>query len=107
MQAKALYVPESLFDQYYRDSQSISKASLINIFASNIDYAAPDTLKNTKAKVLIIIGGEEVRIMDKSVRKLMSMLPQSQVCIVPGMKHGELSLTRCKEYLALIKQFMV
>ncbi|MCR6547150.1 alpha/beta hydrolase [Dehalobacterium formicoaceticum] len=107
IQAKALYVPESLFDQYHRDSQNISKESLINIFTRNTDYTAPDTLKNTKAKVLIIIDGEEVRIMDKSVRKLMSVLPHSRVCIVPGMKHGELSLARCKEYLALIKQFMV
>lgn len=106
MQAKALYVRENLFDQYYSDSQNISKQSLTNISASNADYTAPDTLKITKAKVLIIIGGEEVRIMDKSVRKLISMLPQARVCIVPDMKHGELSLSRCKEYLALIKQFM-
>lgn len=106
MQAKALYVRENLFDQYYSDSLSISKQSLTNISTSNADYTAPDTLKFAKAKVLIIIGGEEVRIMDKSVRKLISMLPQARVCIVPDMKHGELSLSRCKEYLALIKQFM-
>lgn len=106
IQAKALYVKDSLFAQYYSDSQNISKESLINISASNADYSVPNTLKITKAKVLIIIGGEEVRIMDKSVRKLISMLPQAQVCIVPGMKHGELSLARCTEYLALIKQFM-
>lgn len=106
LQAKALYIKDNLFDQYFNDSQSISKESLVNISVSNADYTVPDMLKYSKAKVMIIIGGEEVKIMDKSVRKLLSMLPQAQLCIVPGIKHGELSLLWSKEYLLLVNRFM-
>lgn len=106
MQARALFVKEKLFDQYYKDRKSMHQKSLVNITQSNAGYAAPDTLKNTGAKMLIIIGTEEIRRLDQSVRKLMRMLPQAQVCVVPGMKRGEFSLAHCTEYLALLNRFM-
>lgn len=106
LQAKVLFVKDNLFDQYFNDSKNISKESLVNISVSNADYTVPDQLKYSKAKVIIIIGGKEVKIMDKSARKLISVLPQAQLCIVPGMKHGELSLARSKEYLTLVNRFI-
>lgn len=106
MRAKAHCIKKDMFERYYEGSLNISKQSLVNIAMSNAGYAVPDALRNTEAKILIIIGSKEIRMMDKSVRKLMSMLPQSQVCIVPGMKHGEVSLVHCTEYLALINHFM-
>ena len=104
--AKVLCVKKDLFEQYYKDSQSISKESLIHFAVSNGSYTAPGALKSAKAKVLIIIGSKEIRRMDQSVRTLMSILPQSRVCIVPEMRHGELNLVHCKEYMALINRFM-
>ena len=106
MQARALFVKEKLFDQYYRDRKSMHQESLINMAESNAGYTAPDTLKNTGAKMLIIIGTEEIRMLDQSVRKLMGMLPQAQVCVVPGVKHGKFSLAHSAEYLALLNRFM-
>lgn len=44
--------------------------------------------------------------MDQSVRKLMHIIPYSQVCIVPGMKHGELGFIDYSEYWILLKRFM-
>lgn len=106
IQAKALCVKTDRFEQYYKDNACISRGSLINIARSHIGYAAPDMLKNTEARVLIAIGSEEIRRMDQSVRKLMGMLPQAQICIMPGMKHGELSFEYCTQYLALVNHFM-
>ena len=106
IQAKVLCIQEEMFTQYYEDSLNISRESLINIAISNASYAAPGTLKNTKAKALIIIGSKEIRRMDKSVRKMMNAIPASQVCIAPGMRHGEFGLGYHTEYLALFKRLM-
>jgi pimeloyl-ACP methyl ester carboxylesterase len=106
LQARTLCITKDMFEQYYKDSLNISKESLINIILNNGSYTVPDGLKNTNAKVLIIFGFKEVRIMDKSIRKLMNTIPDSQVCIAPGMRHGEFSLVHYTEYLAVIKHFM-
>lgn len=106
LQASTLCVKQDMFEQYYKDSLTISRESLSNIALSISSYAVPDGLKNTKAKALIIFGFKERKIIDKSVRKLMKTIPDSQVCIVPGMRHGEFSRVHYMEYLALIKHFM-
>lgn len=106
MKAKALCVKKDMFEQYYKDYRNISKESLIRVTMSNDCYVAPDMLKKTKAKTLIIIGSEEIRRMDQSVRKLMHTIPYSQVCIVPGMKHGEFGFISFSEYSLLLKRFV-
>lgn len=106
IQARTLGVKSDQFDQFYNDSQNISKDSLSNITKSNISYTVPDTIKDIKAKILIIFGSKEIRMMDKSVRKLMKLRPQTQVCIISGMKHKEFSLIYSLEYLTILKEFM-
>lgn len=106
LQAKALYINKNLFNQYFNDSKNMSKESLVNISISNVGYKVPVGLKYSKAKVMIIIGGKEMRIMDKSARKLISILPNARLYKYPGMRHGELSLARSKEYIALINRLI-
>ena len=106
LQAKALYINDNLFDRYYNDSKKMSKESLVNVSLSNAGYTIPDQFKDSKAKVMIVVGGRELNVMDQSARKLISILPQAQMCKCPGMKHGELSLARSKEYLALVNGFI-
>ncbi|MEM5770137.1 MAG: alpha/beta hydrolase [Bacillota bacterium] len=105
--AKALCVKPELFPLYYQDCLHISYASWLNIEKSRTGYAVPKTLGTSTAKVLIIIGSEEIKAMDKSVRLLMNTVQKPYVCVVPEMKHGELSLAHCTEYLALVKNFMM
>lgn len=104
--SKKLCVTPEMFLQYYQDSLNISYESWMNIEKSRTQYIAPTTLSKSDTKVLIIIGSKEIKAMDKSVRLLMNGIPQSRVCIVPEMKHGELSLAHCTEYLALIQHCM-
>lgn len=106
LQAKALYINEKLFDRYFNDSKNMSKESLVNISLSNAGYTVPDQLKYSKAKVMIVIGGKEMKVMNQSAQKLISILPQAQLCKCPGMKHGELSLVKSKEYLTLVNRFI-
>lgn len=106
LQASALCIKQNMFEQYYKDSLTISRKSLSNIVLSIRSYTVPDELKNTKTKALIIFGFKERKVMDRSVHKLMETIPNSQVCIAPGMRRGELCLVYYMEYLALIKNFM-
>ncbi|WP_061994585.1 hypothetical protein [Clostridium sp. ATCC 25772] len=68
LQAKILNVPEEMFERYYKDSLNITKESLVNITLSNGNYILKNTIKNTKAKVLIIVG-ERVKDYEKISRK--------------------------------------
>lgn len=107
LQANSYCIKKDMFEQYYKDCTNISRESQINITLNMSSYTAPNELKNTKAKVLIMFGHKEVRRMDKSVKALMKIIPKSQVCIAPEMSRGELSLVHYKEYLSVINYFMV
>jgi pimeloyl-ACP methyl ester carboxylesterase len=103
VQAKALFVPARLFEQYYQDSLKISKQSLINITICNGNYKIREEIKNSNAKVMIIVGGKELGIMKKSAKTIHEMIENSQLYFIKEMGHGEISLVHQKEYLELIK----
>lgn len=103
LQAKALSVPEDMFEMYYEDSIKTTKESLINIAISNGNYNLKNTIKETTAKVLIIVGGKEISIMKKSAKTLHNIIPDSRLYVAEKSAHGELSLIKYHEYLDLIK----
>ena len=105
LQAKTLCVPADMFEQYYQDSLKISKQSLINITLSNGNYNLSNSIVNTKAKVLIIVGEKEIGIMRKSARRLNEVIKGSELYIAPAKKHGELSLLNPKKYVEIVKSF--
>ena len=105
MQAKTLSVPTAMFEQYYQDSLNISKQTLINITLSNGNYDLKNSISQTKAKVLIIVGGKEIGIMKKSARRLHDTISESKLYVVPTMGHGEISLVHPEKYVKLIKYF--
>lgn len=106
MQAQTLCVPEELFETYYQDSLKITKQSLINMTLSNGNYALKNTITNTTAKTLIIVGGKEMSVMKKSASLLHSALKGSSLYIVPKMKHGELSLVYPNQYIEKLEELV-
>lgn len=102
-QAKFLCVPEYEFEHYYQDSLRMSRKTLINITLSNGNYRLKDFITNTSAKVLIIVGSKEIRIMKKSAELLHSKIKRSQLYIAQGMRHGELSLIYEEKYIEQLK----
>lgn len=98
LQAKALCLPDKLFDEYYRDSLRLGKDSLVNTLVSNGTYRLPPALVQTRARALVLAGGREPAVMRKSARMLHDALPASELCIMRGMKHGELSLMHPQAY---------
>lgn len=105
LQAKALCVPNDMFEEYYSDSVRMSKQSLVNIVLSNGTYELKDEIRNTKAKALIIVGEKEGAALKKSATKLHQTIPHSKLYTAPKMKHGEMSLVHSERYVELLKEF--
>lgn len=105
IQAKSLFVPNDLFDMYYKDSIKMSKQSLINMTISNGNYKMKDSISKTTARVLIIVGSKEIGIMKKSAKLLHNTIMNSELYISNAMKHGEISLVYPEKYVELIKNF--
>jgi pimeloyl-ACP methyl ester carboxylesterase len=106
LQANSLCVPTNMFEIYYQDSLHMSKESLINITLSNGTYDLKESIANTKAKVLIVVGEKEITIMKKSAQRLHETIPGSEIYIAPGMKHGEISLKHPQKYIDLLRTFV-
>lgn len=107
MQAKTLFVPDNQFEEYYEDSTKITKQSLINMTKSNASYYLRKEISNTDAKVWIIVGERELKIMKKSAMKLHKAIQGSKLYVAPSMKHGEFSLSHPFEYVKQLKDFIM
>lgn len=106
MQARTLSLPESMFEEYYRDSQKMTRQSLINLAVSNATYDPGGRLANIDAKVLILVGEKEIDVMKRSARRLHEEIKGSELSLAPGMKHGELSLAYPEKYVELVRSFL-
>ncbi|MDF2988720.1 MAG: alpha/beta fold family hydrolase [Eubacterium sp.] len=106
LQAKALMVPELLFENYYNDSIRMSKESLINMTKSNGSYTVPEGMSNTAARTLILVGEKELPIMKKSAMYLNTIVEGSKLKIIEKSRHGEISLSNPEKYLEILQQFL-
>ncbi|MDO5399787.1 MAG: alpha/beta hydrolase [Eubacteriales bacterium] len=104
LQFRQLRLKEDCFEDYYRDSCCITRENMISFLESNSAYRVKDTLKDTRARVIIVVGGKEQQIMKKSSKLLHGMLPNSQLYILPGLYHGEFSMKHPADYAAMLEK---
>ena len=105
LQAKTLFVPDKMFEQYYDDSLKITKESLINITLSNGNFNLKNSISNTKAKILVIVGDKELSIMKKSAKRLHELIADSELYNAPNLGHGEISQLYPEQYVNLVVSF--
>jgi pimeloyl-ACP methyl ester carboxylesterase len=98
LQAWYLGIPKELFEDYYRDTCSITKADMIAFLQANCAYEIKPGLTRTTAKVKIVAGSREQKSILDSAKLLHSVLPGSQMEILPGLRHGDLSLNKPEQY---------
>ena len=106
IQAKHLLLPSHMIDKYYIDSCRITKKSLKNILYSNSSFVADKKLKETKSKVLILVGNKEITIIKRSAKLLSEIIPNSKAITLSDYGHGELSQMHPAEYSKMIFDFM-
>ena len=102
-QASYLGIPGALFEDDYRDTCAISKADLIAFMEADCGY----TLKPmaTTARVKIVAGSREQKSILESAKMIHRAIPGSELEILPGLRHGDLSLNHPAWYARMMKEW--
>lgn len=106
LQFKSLKLKNSLFDMYYEDTCKITKDNLIAFMKSNSSYEIKDTLSHTRAKVLVLVGSKERPIMKKSATKIANLIPNSELDVLQGYYHGDISINHADDYVERVKRLI-
>jgi pimeloyl-ACP methyl ester carboxylesterase len=85
---KKLKFPEDIFETMYRDTRRITKQNYKNLFKAYFQYNIPESIRDVKAPVLIVLGTKELRIVKKSMRDLAGILPNNSAFMAKGETHS-------------------
>ena len=102
MQAAYLGIPKALFEDYFRDTCAIAKGDMIAFLKANCVYEIKPALSETAAKVKIVAGTKEQKSILDSAQLLHRAIPGSQLEILPGLRHGGLSLNKPELYAQIL-----
>jgi pimeloyl-ACP methyl ester carboxylesterase len=105
LQADFLGIPKELFDDYFRDTCKIGKADMIAFLKANCAYGCKTGLGETVAKVKIVAGAKEQKNILDSAKLLRDTIPGSQLEILPGLRHGDLSMNHPERYVRILKEW--
>ena len=106
LQADYLGIPRDLFDDYFRDTCKISKADMIAFLKANSMYTVKPSLSETKAKVKIVAGSKEQKNIRDSAEFLHQAIPGSSMEILPGLRHGDLSINNPEQYAETLTDWL-
>ena len=105
MQADYLGIPKELFEDYYQDTCAITKADMIAFLKANCTYKIKAGLAETTAKVKIVAGSREQNNILNSAKLIYQAIPGSQLEILPGLRHGDLSINHPERYVQMLKEW--
>ena len=106
LQAAYLGIPKPLFDDYFRDTCAIGKADMIAFLKANSLYTIQPELSETTAKTKIVAGAKEPKSIRDSAQLLRDAIPGSRMEILPGLRHGDLSLNKPEQYVKILTNWM-
>lgn len=99
MQFCYLGIRADLFEHYYGDTVKLSKQNLIAFTKASSLYQVKKNLKNSLARVRIIVGEKETKKMHASARYLHDLLPDSRLEIKAGLAHGQYTINQPDLYV--------
>lgn len=99
MQFCYLSIRADLFEHYYGDTVKLSKQNLIAFTKASSLYQVKKNLKNSLARVRIIVGEKETKKMHASARYLHDLLPDSRLEIKAGLAHGQYAINQPDLYV--------
>ena len=106
LQADYLGIPRELFDDYFRDTCRISKADMIAFLKANSLYTIKPGLSETRAKVKIVAGSREQKNIRDSAALLNRTIPGSSMELLPGLRHGDLSINHPEIYVRMLTEWL-
>lgn len=98
LQAAYLGIPKKLFNDYFRDTCKITKEDMIAFLQSNSAYSIKPALRDAQAKVHIVFGSKEQSSIRTSGKLLNHTILGSTMEVLPGYRHGDLSLNHPQAY---------
>ena len=106
LQAAYLKIPKNLFADYYRDTCKIRQPDMISFLEANSAYRIKPSLSDTRANVRILAGSRELKIILDSAKLLHRAIPGSDMEILPGLSHGELSICYPGDYARILTDWI-
>ena len=106
LQADYLGIPWELFDDYFRDTCAIGKADMIAFLKANSLYTIKPGLSETTAKTKIVAGAKEQNNIRDSAKLLREAIPESSMEILPGLRHGDLSINHPARYVRMLTEWI-
>ena len=106
LQAEYLGIPKNLFDDYFRDTCKIRKSDMIAFLKANSLYAIGPGLSETTVKVKILAGSREQKNIRDSAALLNRVIPGSSMEILPGLRHGDLSINKPEIYVKILTDWI-
>lgn len=88
LQARELFIPPIMMDDYIRTSQTMSRTSLFAAVGGNLRFTLPDGWSRFGGRSLVLVGSEERRIMRDSAETIRAAQPASALEVVDGCGHG-------------------
>ena len=88
LQAKQLYIPAELMDDYVRTSAEMTTPSLLAMVEENIRFTVPAGWSRFPGRALILVGSKEKAVMRASADLLHRTLPGSSRGTVEDAGHG-------------------
>ena len=80
---------------------------MISFMEANSKYLLKDSLQETKAKVLVIVGDKERPIIKKSANLIHQKIKGSRIEILPNYYHGDFSINHPQQYIVAINELIV
>ena len=106
LQADYLGIPKPLFDDYFRDTCAIGKADMIAFLKANSLYTIKPSLSETTAKTKIVAGAKAQKSIRDSAKLLREAIPGSRMEILPGLRHGDLSINKPEQYVKILTNWL-
>ena len=106
LQADYLGIPRELFDDYFRDTCAIGKADMIAFLKANSLYTIKPGLCETTAKTKIVAGAKEQKSIRDSAKLLQEAISGSRMEILPGLRHGDLSINHPQNYTQMLTEWI-
>lgn len=88
LQARELFVPAHLLEEYISTSAGITKETLLAAVGDNLRFRLPDEWALFPGRALIMVGGRERRLMRESAAAIHAAHPRSELSVVDGCGHG-------------------
>ncbi|MFI6423610.1 alpha/beta fold hydrolase [Promicromonospora sp. NPDC050880] len=88
LQARSMFVPDDLFDDYLRTVRSVSTADLVALLSANGAFRIPAAWSDYPGPALLLAGDREPRALVRGMQALHQALPSAELEIVPGAGHG-------------------